>query len=59
MANGLEHISTILRQLTDELKLDNDNWEKKENGSTNVLRSSDDGATSERICCGKCKGECE
>jgi hypothetical protein len=43
MANrGLIHIAKILKQLNDELKLDNDKWEK-ENGQSNVLPTSDAG----------------
>jgi hypothetical protein len=41
---ALEHISEILKKLTEELKLDNDNWEKKENGRS-ILPTSDAGTT--------------
>jgi hypothetical protein len=58
MANGLEHIADILKRLNDELKLDNDKWER-ENGRPNVLPASDSTTGDARICCGKCKGECE
>ena len=44
MANGLEHIADILKRLNDELKLDNDKWERA-NESTTTLRPSDDGTT--------------
>ena len=44
MANGLEHIADILKRLNDELKLDNDKWERA-NESTTTLRPGDDGAT--------------
>ena len=44
MANGLEHIANILKRLNDELKLDNDKWERA-NESTTTLRPGDDGAT--------------
>jgi hypothetical protein len=47
MANGLEHIAEILKELNAELKLDNDKWEKA-NESTTTLRPSDDGATPAR-----------
>ena len=42
MANGLEQIADILKRLNDELKLDNDKWERA-NVTTTVLRPSDDG----------------
>jgi hypothetical protein len=58
MANGLEHIAEILKRLNDELKLDNDKWEQA-NGRSDVLPTSDARTGTERICCGKCKGECE
>jgi len=41
---ALEHISEILKKLTEELKLDNDNWERKENGRS-ILPTSDAGIT--------------
>ena len=44
MANGLEQIVDILKRLNDELKLDNDKWERA-NESTTTLRPGDDGAT--------------
>ena len=59
MANDLEHIAEILKRLNDELKLDNDKWEQTQNGRSNVLSTSDARTGTERICCGKCKGECE
>jgi len=41
MANhGLTRIAEILKQLNDELKLDNDKWERA-NGRINVLPTSD------------------
>ena len=43
MANGLENIANILKRLNDELKLDNDKWERA-NVTTTTLRPSDDGA---------------
>lgn len=43
----LEHIAKILKQLNDELKLDNDKWERT-NVTTTVLRPSND-ATPSRI----------
>ena len=45
--NGLIEIAEILKQLNDELKLDNDKWEKA-NESTTTLRPSDDGTTPAR-----------
>jgi hypothetical protein len=47
MANGLEHIADILKRLNDELKLDNDKWER-ENVTTTTLRPGDDGTTPTR-----------
>ena len=46
MATELEHISVILKRLTDELKLDNDKWER-ENGRP-ILPGSDAGVTRDR-----------
>jgi len=46
MANGLEHIADILKRLNDELKLDNDKWER-ENGRP-ILPGSDAGITRDR-----------
>jgi len=48
MANGLEHIADILKRLNDELKLDNDKWERA-NVTTTVLRPSANATTSTRI----------
>ena len=48
MANGLEQIADILKRLNDELKLDNDKWERA-NVTTTTLRPSDDGTTPTRI----------
>ena len=47
MANGLEHIADILKRLNDEIKFDNDKWER-ENVTTTTLRSSNDATTSTR-----------
>jgi hypothetical protein len=47
MANGLEHIAKILKELNEELKLDNDKWERA-NVTTTTLRPSDDATTSTR-----------
>jgi hypothetical protein len=44
MANGLEHIAKILKELNEELKLDNDKWERA-NVTTTTLRPSNDGTT--------------
>jgi len=52
MANGLEHIADILKRLNDELKLDNDKWER-ENVTTTTLRPGNDGTTSTRITTGE------
>ena len=55
---ALKHIAEILRKLNDELKLDNDRWEKA-NGQSNVLSTSDAGTrtvgTNNNTCCGGCK----
>ena len=48
MANGLEHIAKILKELNEELKLDNDKWERA-NVTETTLRPSNDGTTSTRI----------
>jgi hypothetical protein len=47
MANGLEHIADILKRLNDELKLDNDKWERA-NVTTTTLRPKDDGTAPAR-----------
>lgn len=44
----LEHIAKILKQLNDELKLDNDKWERA-NVTTTVLPPSNDETTPTRI----------
>jgi hypothetical protein len=54
MANGLEHIANILKRLNDEIKLDNDKWERA-NGSRDVLHTSNDGTTTAR---GSDNGSC-
>ena len=36
----------LLKEAADDLKADNDKWEAMQDGSTDVLRSSNDGATS-------------
>ena len=55
MANhGLKHIAEILKQLNDELKLDNEKWERS-NGQYNVLSTSDAGTRTTGNCDnGKC-----
>jgi hypothetical protein len=62
MANhGLKHISEILKELeliTQELKQHNDRMDEKY-GRLDVLPTSDSTTGNARICCGKCKGECE
>lgn len=47
MANGLEEVADILKRLNDELKLDNDKWERA-NESATTLRPSNDGTTPTR-----------
>ena len=42
MANGLEQITDILKRLNEELKLDNDKWERA-NVTTTTLRPGNDG----------------
>ena len=49
MANDLEHIANILKRLNDELKLDNDKWEREQNESTTILRPGSNGTTPARI----------
>jgi hypothetical protein len=49
MANGLEQIANILKRLNEELKLDNDKWEREQNESTTILRPGYDGTASARI----------
>ena len=49
MANGLEQIADILKRLNDELKLDNDKWEREQNVTTTTLRPAADGTTSTGI----------
>ena len=47
MSTELEHISVILKRLTEELKLDNDKWEREQNGRP-ILPASDAGVTRDR-----------
>ena len=49
MSTKLEHIADILKRLNDELKLDNDKWEREQNVTTTILRPSDDGTAPTRI----------
>ena len=49
MPTKLEHIADILKRLNDELKLDNDKWEREQNVTTTILRPSDDGTAPTRI----------
>jgi hypothetical protein len=44
MSTKLEHIADILKRLNDELKLDNDKWERA-NVTATTLRPSNDGTT--------------
>jgi hypothetical protein len=48
MANGLEQIADILKRLNDEIKLDNDKWERA-NVTTTTLRPNNDGTAPTRI----------
>jgi hypothetical protein len=48
MANGLEEVADILKRLNDELKLDNDKWERA-NVTTTTLRPAADGTAPTRI----------
>ena len=48
MANGLEQIADILKRLNEEIKLDNDKWERA-NVTTTTLRPDNDGTTSTGI----------
>jgi hypothetical protein len=48
MSTKLEHIADILKRLNDELKLDNDKWERA-NVTATTLRPGNDGTTSTRI----------
>jgi len=45
--DGLRRISDILKDMTDEFRKSNDEWEKRY-GSTNVSRSSNDGEGNDR-----------
>ncbi len=45
--DGLRRISDILKDMTDEFRKSNDEWERRY-GSTNVSRSSNDATTNER-----------
>ena len=53
MAN-LRRVSEILKEITDEFKKSNDEWEKRY-GSADVSRSSNDGKTNNG---NQSKGEC-
>lgn len=44
MANGLELVADILKRLNDEIKLDNDKWERA-NGRIDVLPTSNAATT--------------
>jgi hypothetical protein len=57
MSNGLEHIAKILKELNEELKLDNDKWEKAQNGRSNVLPTSDARTGNDTSCPYKSEGE--
>jgi len=48
MSTKLEHIADILKRLNDELKLDNDKWERA-NVTTTTLRPADDATAPARI----------
>jgi len=47
MATELEHIANILKRLNEELKLDNDKWERA-NVTTTILRPGNAGTTPAR-----------
>jgi hypothetical protein len=53
MANGLEQIADILKRLNEELKLDNDKWEREQNVTTTILRPGNDGTTPTRTTTGE------
>ena len=58
---ALEHIATLLKQITDELKKHNERMDEKY-GRIDVLQPSDARTTRDGSCCGKCeneKGECK
>jgi hypothetical protein len=57
----LRPVSEILKELqliTQDLKEHNDRMDEKY-GRSDVLPTSDSTTGNARICCGKCKGECE
>jgi hypothetical protein len=47
MSTKLEHIADILKRLNEELKLDNDKWERA-NVTATTLRPGNDATTSTR-----------
>ena len=58
MLRPLSEILKELQLINQDLKEHNDRMDIKY-GSTDVLSTSDSTTGDARICCGKCKGECE
>lgn len=58
MLRPLSEIIKELKLINQDLKDHNDRMDIKY-GSTDVLSTSDARTGDVRICCGKCKGECE
>ena len=58
MLRPVSEIIKELRLITQDLKEHNDRMDEKY-GRSDVLPTSDARTGNERICCGKCKGECE
>ena len=57
----LKRIAEILPEVWKDLEELNKRFDEREkaNGRSDVLPASDARTGTERICCGKCKGECE
>ena len=57
----LKRIAKILPEVWKDLEELNKRFDEREkaNGRSDVLPASDARTGTERICCGKCKGECE
>ena len=57
----LKRIAKILPEVWKDLEELNKRFDEREkaNGRSDVLPTSDARTGTERICCGKCKGECE
>ena len=58
MLRPVSEIIKELRLITQDLKEHNDRMDEKY-GRSDVLSTSDARTGNARICCGKCKGECE